>query len=310
MIDSVYLSIQGIYIFQILMFYNIFVKYDRRNFFKYKYKNVVFNYFTSSKCLYIRTEVDKIIGRKIVTLEDKKEFLDKLITIIMEFVDIKREDIKFKLCRIDYKVDLQLTPLEMSNIFTLLNKHRTRFKYLKSTRKYKTSISLSGHTAGTKINIYDKGEQSNLPEYTNILRVELQNRNRKLHRILKNKGIERDIDLYWSKEFMEDIYFKFYEEYLYLGKYYKLGKAKEIIEKSSYTKTIKKGLINFVDDVNKFGMTRGSKKYSYNTTRRYVSYLNELNVNPITINDDCNIDEIENLLVRAREVAERKYFNI
>ena len=55
---------------------------------------MIFNYFKSSKSLYIRTEADKIIGRRIVTLEDKKEFWDKLITIIMEFVDIKREDIK------------------------------------------------------------------------------------------------------------------------------------------------------------------------------------------------------------------------
>lgn len=310
MVDSVYLNIEGIYIYQILMFYNIFIKYDKRNYFKYKYKNVIFNYFKSSKSLYIRTEVDKIIGRRIVTLEDKKEFLDKLITIIMEFVDIKREDIKFKLCRIDYKVDLQLTPLEMSNIFTLLNKHRTRFKYLKSTRKYKTSISLSGHSAGAKINIYDKGEQSHLPEWKDVLRIELQIKNRKLHRLLNINGIERDINLYWTKEFMEEFYFKYYEEYLYLGKYYKLSKAKEIIENSSYTKTIKKGLLNFIEDVHRYGMTRGSKKYSYNTTRRYVSYLNELNVNPITLNDNCKIDEIENLIVRARDVAERKYFNI
>ena len=42
--------------------------------------------------------------------------------------------------------------------------------------------------------------------------------------------------------------------------------------------------------------------------RKYEKLLNEINVNPVTIEDDAEINEMENLLKRARRIAEEKYF--
>ena len=309
MLHSVFLSVENIIINQIIFFYNIFQKYDYRNFYFFKYKNIRFAYFKMSKTLYIQTEVDKILGRNIITLKDKNEFLEKIKEIIKEFVNIADEKLKFNVCRCDYKVDLTLSDKEMENIFILLNKHRTTYKYIRSQRKYDTSISLSNHTGGTKINIYDKGVQSNLPEFKNMLRVELQIKNKKIHRFYKKNRIERDINLYWSREFMEEFYFKYFEDYFYKGDYYKLGIAKKIILDSPYKEIIKNRLIEFITRIQKDGFTITSKRYSYNTVKRYVEYLNNIKVNPITISNSSNIDKIENILYRIKKEANEKYFN-
>lgn len=142
MVHSVFLNML-VLINQIPLFYELFNKYHYKKFYKFEYKNVRFFYFLYSKSLYIQTEVDKIIGKRDITLSDKEEFINKLIDIIMEFVNIKKEDIKFKVCRVDYKTDLQLTSTEMSNIHILLNKHKTNYKKLKQTAIYETSLSLA-----------------------------------------------------------------------------------------------------------------------------------------------------------------------
>lgn len=142
MVHSIFLNMTEILINQIPIFYEIFVKRHYRKFYRFDYKNVRFFYFLYSRSLYIQVEVDKLIGKRDITLNDKKEFINRLIDIIVEFVNIKKEDINFKLCRIDYKTDLQLTSIEMSNMHLLLNKHRTHYRKLKPTAIYETSLSL------------------------------------------------------------------------------------------------------------------------------------------------------------------------
>lgn len=308
MIHSIYLSIIGILINQIPLFYELFTRNSKQRFYKFEYKNVRFFYFLYSKSLYIQTEVDKIIGKRDITLNDKEEFINKLIEIITKFVNIKKKDIKFNVCRIDYKVDIQFTSLEMSNMHVLMSKHRTNYKKLKATGIYDTSISLATPYSGLKINVYDKWEKCRLPEWKGVLRVELQVKNRKLHRLLKKEGIKRNINVYWTKEFMEKYYFLYYEGYFYLGDYYKLNICKKLIRESNYSMTIKKGLIKFVTEVNRLGMTKVCEKYSYNKVRRYIDYLNNIKVNPITINNDSEINKIQNIVEKAREVAEERYF--
>ena len=55
-------------------------------------------------------------------------------------------------------------------------------------------------------------------------------------------------------------------------------------------------------------MLGAERFFSYNTIRKYEKLLDNINVNPITIEDDAEINEMENLLKRARRIAEEKYF--
>lgn len=173
---------------------------------------------------------------------------------------------------------------------------------------YQTSIHLANHSSSRNINIYDKGVESGIPEFENVVRLELQIKHRGIIRLLNKEEKPRDIYYYWGKEAMEELFFKYFEGFLYTGTYYKLRQAIKIIEKSSYTRTLKKGLISFVSIVNKNGMLGAERFFSYNTIRKYEKLLDNINVNPITIEDDAEINEMENLLKRARRIAEEKYF--
>ena len=202
-------------------------------------------------------------------------------------------------------------------IFVLLNKHHKRFKYIESKQDYPNSIYLCKPRGSIGINIYDKFSQI-LNEYNyeddnfrNVIRIELQLKKNKIQRLYKKQDIARDIKKYWCRKTMEQQYFDYLKDYLYIGDYYKLSKAKRIIFSSSYSETIKNNLIKFVTEINCIGITLASKNYSYNTSKKYIHLLNNLKLNPITIDNDCKIEKIENLLNRARKVAEvTKFKNI
>ncbi len=91
------------------------------------------------------------------------------------------------------------------------------------------------------------------------------------------------------------------------GDYYKLSIAEEKINNSSYSMTIKNNLIKFIRQINLIGITPVSKSKSYNTCKKYIGFLNQLNINPITINEHSGFDYIPNILNRVVEIAETKY---
>lgn len=273
------------------------------------YKGVHFNFFLLHNCLTLTTHTSKVLRRDNVKEDDIIEYLNNLETIIKEVVNINK--INLKLTRCDYNIDLKVSSQEeLKEIFVLLNKHHKKFKYIESKQDYPNSVYLCKPKGSIGINIYDKFSQI-LNEYNyedenfrNVVRIELQLKKRKIQRLYKKQDIARDIKEYWCRETMEQQYFDYLKDYLYVGDYYKLSKAKEIIFSSAYSNTIKKGLIKFVTEINHYGITPTSKNYSYGTSKKYIQLLNELKLNPITINDDCNIDMIENILNRARRVAE------
>ena len=306
--DSIYLCIKGVKINQIPEFYKKFKRISENKIYKYHYKGILFNYFLTSCSLLIMTTSSKILGKNDIKESDVDEFVEKLKSIILEIVDIDIKKIKLNVCRFDYKVDVPMEDKERHEMFNLLNKHKMRYRYIRMRKIYQTSIHLANHSSSRNINIYDKGVESGIPEFENVVRLELQIKHTGIIRLLNKEEKPRDIYYYWGKEAMEELFFKYFEGFLYTGTYYKLGQAIKIIEKSSYTRTLKKGLISFVSIVNKNGMLGAERFFSYNTIRKYEKLLDNINVNPITIEDDAEINEMENLLKRARRIAEEKYF--
>ena len=71
---------------------------------------------------------------------------------------------------------------------------------------------------------------------------------------------------------------------------------------------MKKGLISFISIVNKEGILGAEKVFCYNTIRKYEKLLDDIMVNPITIEDDEPIEKMDNLLSTARKITEEKYF--
>jgi len=314
MIDSLNFSIQMVYPNYIYNFHNTFRRCSKEPIYTYNYHGIHFNYYERPHILTLTTHTSKVLGRSNVKEDDIIEYLNNIETIIKEIVNIDKIDLRLTRC--DYCIDLRVSSREeLKEIFILLNKHHKKFKYIVAKQDYLNSIYLCKPKGSIGINIYDKFSQilneDNYEDenFRNVIRIELQLKKWKIRRLYKKQDIARNIKKYWCRKTMEQQYFDYLKDYLYLGDYYKLSKAKEIILSSSYSKTIKQGLIKFIVDVNIYGMTPTSKRFSYNTSKKYIQLLNDLKVNPITINDDCNIDMIENILNRAKKVAEVTTFN-
>ena len=314
MIDSLNFSVQEVNKNQIYNFHSTFRRCSKDYIYTLKYKGIHFNYYLLHRVLTLSTHTYAVLGRNNVKENDIIEYLNNIETIIKEVVNIDKIDLRLTRC--DYCIDLKVSSEEeLKEIFILLNKHHKKFKYIVAKQDYLNSIYLCKPKGSIGINIYDKFSQI-LNDYNyedenfrNVIRVELQLKKWQIRKLYKKQDIARNIKKYWCRETMEQQYFDYLKDYLYLGDYYKLSKAKEIILSSSYSKTIKQGLIKFIVDVNIYGMTPTSKRFSYNTSKKYIQLLNNLKVNPITINDDCNIDMIENILNRAKKVAEVTAFN-
>ena len=217
--DSIYMSLTNIKINQIPNFYNKFTRIRFDRVYKYQYKGVVFNYFLTSCSLYIMTTSCKILKKNVITEKDVQEFVKRIKAIILEIVNIDEEKIKLDICRFDYKVDIPMEEEERKCLFKLLNKHRSKYKYIKTRKKYQTSIHLANHSSSRNINIYDKDVESGIPEYSNIVRVELQIKNKGIKRLLEKENKPRDIYYYWNKNSMEELFFEYFKNFLYRGTY-------------------------------------------------------------------------------------------
>ena len=314
MLDSINFSINNVKKNQI---YNFTKRFRRcsKNVYTYNYKGIHWNYYTYGKgCLTLQTHTFTILKKIDVTENDVTEYLNTLERIIKEIVNL--DDIKLTLTRCDYCIDLKIpSEEELNEIFILLNKHCTKFRYIESRQQYENGIYLVRPKSSMCINIYNKYEQllnvygTEDVNFKNVVRMELQLKNSKLKRLYKRDELERNILTYWNRETMEKQYFNYLQDYLYKGDYYKLSKAISLILASPYSNTVKKGLINFIKVVNLHGMTKASSTCSYNTIKKYIRLLDQIKVNPITIDDDSAIVKITNLSNQARKFAEETKFN-
>lgn len=277
----------------------------------YNYKNgIKFTYNCKHYTLTITTTAEAVLGKIDITLGDYTEYMKRIKKIITEVIGRNIEDNELILKRIDYKVDIKLTDTEMKIFKQLKDKHYYKYKYMSSKTDYETSVHLDNKSGQTNINSYDKYEESQDIRYWNIWRIEVQVKKAKLRKNLIRYGIERTLENYWNIDSFNENYFDFLQDYFFLGDYYRLDLARELIRKSPYSKTVKVNLCKFVTKINKVGMTCTKEKYNYNyvTMKKYIDLLNNIGVNPVTINNDSDVTFMENMLTKSRKVVNEKYF--
>ncbi len=309
MIHSISFVILNVWIPDFFEFPVKFKRYDR---YKYvlTYKGVTFNYYLESQTLLIRTNTHKILKKGFVTLNDLEPYTNRLMTIVKEVVGNKKY--LLQLSRVDYYVDLSidLECEEQKNILELLYKHLHSYRHMKMSDKsnINNSFYLKTKRGTYNLNCYYKFAQSGILDYRNTFRIELQIKKNKFKREFKKYGITRELVNYWSKDGMQMYYFDFLQDFFYSGDYYRIDIAIEKIENSLYTKSMQKKLILFIKRVNEIGMTETKKFYSYSTFKNYIKKLGEIGLNPVTLRLDGNFLSMENLLSRAKRVAEKIYF--
>lgn len=284
----------------------------------FNYKNVDFKYSIRFKYLLLMTHADVVLQKDTITLTDKEEYKRRISNLLKEV--LPKEIFKIELNRIDYKADIKLESKEMlKEYIKLLDKHNATFYYMKKKNDYDTSIYLTNKTGQHTFNFYDKlEEQKNRKgmydeKFENVLRLEVQNRPAKLRSQSKKEANPKEklLDNYYSKEAMEENFFKLITPYLYEGDYYKIEQARKIINKSKYSKKWKEKLKRFLKAVaNNKGVkaTYNSKYCHEDTGKSYIQKLNNLGINPITLDEDSPYDKLDNLVKLARNIVETKCY--
>lgn len=300
-------------------FFNFSIKFDRHSKYEYHlvYKGVTFNYYIGSQRLVIKTNAHRILQKGCITLQNLENYKEIVSSIIFEITGIR--NLSLQLSRIDYCVDLILDYEngQIEDTVELLHKHAESYRHMKIENIYDSSIYLKTKRGNYNLNCYDKYKEmlekgnsyEECEQYKGVFRLELQIKKGKIKRQLKNNGVTRELDNYWSISSMEEYFFKFLRGFFYTGNYYRLDVALEKVESSSYTEIMKHKLCLFLKRVNEKGITETKKWYSYSTAKNYIELLEKMGVNPVTIANDKDYKEMRNLLDRAKEEAEKMYFN-
>lgn len=291
-------------------FFNFPIAFKKHKEYEYhlSYKKVTFYYYMGSQTLVIRTETNKILNKGYANISDLKQFKEVLDKIIFEVTGMS--NLKLVLNRVDYCVDLLLDEDndKIEDTLELLYKHVDSYRHMKREKIYDSSIYLKTRRGNYNLNCYDKYEECQIDEFKGIFRIELQIKKHKIKRELKQYGVERTIDNYWTKEAMQEYYFDFLRGFFYNCDYYRIDVAIQKIKQSDYKESMKNKLIAFITKVNKNGMTETKKDYSLPTVKSYIKMLERIGLNPVTISIDKPYKKMENLLNRAKRIAEEIYF--
>lgn len=296
----------------IKQFFNFPITFKKHKEYEYhlSYKKVSFYYYMGSQILVIRTETNKILNKGYANINDLEKFKKILDSIIFEVTGMS--NLKLVLNRVDYYVDFMndIKRNETGDILELLYKHSDTYRHMRLDRNknYKTSYYQKTRRGSHNLNCYDRYAKYQKEDLKGVFRMELQMKKYKIKRELEKYGVARTIDNYWTKEAMQEYYFNFLKDFFYNCDYYRIDVAIQKIKRSNYKESMKNRLIAFITIVNRSGMTETKKNYSAPTIKNYISRLEKIGLNPITISIDKPYKKMENLLDRAKRIAEEIYF--
>lgn len=270
----------------------------------YDYQNVHFVYNLLSYTLTIFTNAHTLLNKKDILLNDYGPYMDKLRRILNLVVGTPYT---LTTNRIDYYIDLIFdTNEQLDDVCKLIQLYPQNYKYMKGPIQYDTSIHLHSKRGKTNLNIYSKYVESGYnPKYDRTLRLEIQCRKALLQNQEEKFGVKRKLKNYWNINMYQKLYLDFLIPFLFEGTHYKLEKAQRIVGQSSYTPTIKQNLIQFLGEVNIYGMETTKHLHSKNTISRNIGRLEEIGVNPITLPKGCKSKYIPSLLEMVQKETKK-----
>lgn len=261
--------------------------------------------------LTIQLNPTKLLNRDIVELtkeEDLHEVSEKFNKIKEQIhLDLKPL-FSWTLNRIDYCINIK-TPYvkEYIKLFQRCSlPYRFNIPYDKKAkvRKHKEG-SFYIFNNSTIINFYDKElERFNntgkiLESAKDILRLEIQCKKGKTDYIKYKYNFDiKYLGYFTSEELSLNIISSYFDKIIGKGNYYKLDKARDIINSSKHTKSTKDKLINVLELINKhksIDKARENSNYSKDSFNRYIKKIRELNINPITIPRRWEIDILKDI---------------
>ena len=319
MIDSINFAIRDFYNFDFRNLKRIGItpkafQIEKKGFlvtgYYFKYNNIDFSYIPANGKVTVKTTTHKVLKKRDITLSDLKTYKEILLQTIKRVFN--RTDVKLYLERIDYYVDIEMTEKMKKLYINLYRLYNPDFGHMKIKKSYKTSVYRQSGRGKYNLNMYSRFEFTKKEKDKNILRIELQMKKSKIEKELKQAGISRDLDNYWTKEAMKEYYFDFLEGFFGIGLHRDLDDAKLVIDNSCYSNKYKEKLKKFLEEmsleIDEKELVK-SKKYNCATIKKYKKMLGDISVNTLCVSRiTSKVKVLPNLLDMARQIAEIKYF--
>ena len=245
------------------------------------------------RTIYIQIYVDliKLLNKATITSDDSETIENMLNNTINSFYPDSPNAV---LKRIDIRFDVILPKKERVLYFDLLKKTSvSKGKLTKYNPEFFSANSLyykaPTDTESVRINIYDKpAERRNkgkeiLESEKDVVRFEIQLLNRHLNYMKSRKHRAKKLSSYMSTKCRDEYINRYLIPILFKGKYRSLENAYKKIDDSSLSEHFKDALVDLITQVSFEDIDSVKNTYSYNTWKKYITLLDEMDINPITL---------------------------
>lgn len=200
--------------------------------------------------------------------------------------------------RIDIKMEKRMREIYIDLLSNSLDKRRNLCKHIyeEESVQYKSDAKYES----VRLNLYDKPieqlKKKKKPEMgdKDIVRLEIQLFNRHLNYMERRYGVKKELENYLSDRCRLEYTRKYLVPVLFMGDYLKINKAYFHINNCSLKSIYKKELKLLLRKVKKNGVSYTKRMYSINRWNKFIGFLDDLNINPITLPNDCEFDKVIN----------------
>lgn len=237
--------------------------------------------------LFFTVDFVKLLNKSNIQEADYEQIERK----IDEFILFVFHDASFldRICmtRLDYRRDVQIPMVERELLLSLYRKTTSKHRHQVKDLRYKTTLYFNSKSIISSV--YDKDleareERGKVEWYEDsVLRLEVRILNQHLKYKKYRQGKEKCLKGYFKDELFRDYMEKYFGEILFNGDFYKINKARTIINNSHLKDTEKEKLLLFLCEISKHGFDFVKEKYSTYYRKKFLKQLNSLNINPILI---------------------------
>lgn len=198
--------------------------------------------------------------------------------------------------RIDYDLNIRFPSIEaMKQIVRLLHKTPLRACYAKRCNNYKTSLYHGSRSRVIQVYPKDLERSSKAcpvePYEHHILRQEVQVKREHIRQMKRTHNIPSTWDAWVTMERQAD-YLAKTKPLIPIGDYYSLESARQLVDVTALKEREKVCLKEMLEVISETDMETVKSKLSLNTYKKYISKLETIGINPITIPEDMGLDFI------------------
>lgn len=237
--------------------------------------------------LFFTVDFVKLLNKSIIQESD----YDQTERKIEEFILFIFHDASFidRICmtRIDYRLDVQVSTEVRELLLYLYRKTASKHRHQKKDLRYKTTLYFNSKSIVSCV--YDKEleakeERGKVEWYEDsVLRLEARVLNQHLKYKKYRQGKEKCLKEYFKDELFREYMKKYFGEILFNGNFYKINKARTIVNNSQLKDFEKEQLLLFLCEISKHGFDYVKEKYSSYYRKKFLKQLNILNIHPILI---------------------------